>query len=178
VTDPNGAVDAALVTKMAFDALKSRLDGTTSAEVAHQEGIKLGAQMAAEAATEQRSAETWDKVLGRVEGMVNGFLDRMEATELRKAAAATPAPAVDGPEGEGDLAADLDAKAVLAAIAKRPPAPEAAELLKSAGVTAENLTTVLSHVREAGQGWPAFLDQEPEWLDAVRASLAGQGASE
>ncbi len=177
MTEPNG-VDADMVTKLAFDALKSRLTGTTSAEVAHQEGIKLGAQMASEAAVESRSAANWDKVLERVEGMVNGFLDRMEATELRKAAAATPAPKVEGTEGEGDQAGAFDPTAVLAAIGKRPPAPEAAELLKGAGVTAENLSEVLGHVRGAGQGWPAFLDQDPEWLDAVRASLAGAGASE
>ena len=165
----DGAVDADLVTKLAFDALKSRLDGTTSAEVARQEGIKLGAQLAAEAASDVSRADVWDKVLSRAEGMLNSFLDRMDAQELRKAAAASPPPADD--EGDQAEAVDLDAKAVLDAIGKRPAPEKAAELLQSAGVTAANLEDVLSHVRSAGQGWPAFLEQKPDWLNAVRVAL-------
>jgi hypothetical protein len=110
--------------------------------------------------------------------MLNTFLDRMEAAELRKAAAATPAPAPTGGNVEPVQAEQLDPTAVLAAIGKRPPPAEAAELLRGAGVTSDNLDEVLGHVREAGQGWATFLDEKPEWLDAVRAELAPEGASE
>jgi hypothetical protein len=136
--------------------------------------------MAADAATENKSAEVWDRVLSRAEGMLDKFLDRMDAQELRKAAAATPAPvASKGDElDELDQAAELDAAAVLAAISKRPPPSEAAELLARAGVTADNLNEVLGHVREAGQGWGTFLDEDPAWLEDVRAALASEGASE
>jgi hypothetical protein len=165
----DGGDDANLIRDLAYDALKAQLKSAGSSEVARSEGIKLGAQLASEAAAENRSAEIWDKVTGRLEGMLNTFLDRMDANELRKAAADSPPPTED--EADQAEGTDLDAKAVLDAIGKRPPPEKAAELLKGAGVTAANLEDVLSHVRSAGQGWPAFLDQKPDWLNAVRVAL-------
>jgi hypothetical protein len=172
------AEDADEIRALAYEALRSQLSNGTGAEAARQEGIKLGAQMAADAATENKSAEVWDRVLSRAEGMLDKFLDRMEAQELRKAAAATPAPVASKGDDERDQAQELDAAAVLAAIGKRPPPTEAAELLAGAGVTSENLDEVLAHVREAGQGWGTFLDEQPEWLASVRAELAAEGPSE
>ena len=169
----DGGDDANAIRDLAYSALKEQLKSAGSSEVARQEGIKVGAQLAAEAASENRSADTWLKVVGRLEGMLGNFLDRMDAQELRKAAAASPPPDEGEAADEGDQAeaVDLDAKAVLDAIGKRPVPEKAAELLKSAGVTAANLEDVLSHVRSAGQGWPGFLDQKPDWLNAVRVAL-------
>lgn len=158
---------------LAFQALRDRLGSATEAETARAEGIKIGAQMASEAAQERSSAEVWDKVLARAEGMLDKFLDRMEATELRKVAAATPAPQLGADAAEDKAEGDqVDAAAVLSAIAKRPPAAEAAALLASAGVTAESFPEVLAHVRGAGAGWPEFLDEQPAWVDAVAGELA------
>jgi hypothetical protein len=165
----DGGDDANAIRDLAYAALKEQLKSAGSSELARQEGMKLGAQLASEVAAETNRAEVWDKVFARAEGMLNTFLDRMDAAELRKAAAASPPPAGDElDQGDGT---ELDPKAVLDAIGKRPPPQKAAELLKGAGVTAANLEDVLGHVRSAGQGWPAFLDQKPDWLNAVRAEL-------
>ncbi len=162
---------------LAFDALRRQLRDGKSAEEARAEGMKLGAQMAAEAAKDTKSAELWDKVLGRAEGMLNSLLDRMEASDLRKAAGANPPPKPDGAKAE-DTADRLDVNAVLSAISQRPPAKEAAGLLQRAGVGAANLEDVLTHVRGAGNGWPEFLDAEPKWLDDVRAAMADEDAGD
>lgn len=150
---------------LAKRALLDRLNKADDAEEAFGKGMDVGTQLALRKAESEATADRWERIINAAERMVDKVLDRLDASELRRAATATPPPKKEGeklPEGS-------HAK-ILSIISERPPPPEAAKVLSDAGVTQANLPPILDAIRQ-GPGWKEFLDEEPGWLESVTALL-------